>query len=128
QVRQVVPTHKTIRGKQGIRADDARVSRRHVECRDVLVLRLRDLIVGVRNVESGVGRLDIQMNRVGGAGTEINPVEERDLVADVVKRFELRRIEESVRSEAGQRQEVAHLVRACPDVHVTGWTLEGGKT
>jgi len=60
------------------------------------VLRLGSLIIRVRHVKGRLGRLDVEVQRISGARVKIEPVEERRVIARVVQRLELRRIEESL--------------------------------
>src|SRR6266498_2561104 len=98
----MVPADKAVGRKQCVRPDDAGVAGRDVERPDVLMLCLRDLIVGVGHVESGSRGLNIQVNGVVRAGPEIESVEERDLIARVVKRLELGWIEKAIRPQSRQ--------------------------
>jgi hypothetical protein len=88
------------------------------------MLRLVDLIVGVGHIESRSGGLDVQMNRVRTTRSEVDSIEERQLVARVVERFELRRIEKPIRPQAGHREEVANRVRPGAETDVTRRAVE----
>jgi len=57
----MVAANEAIRREQRARADDTRITRRDVERPNVLVLRLVDLVVRVRNVKSRSRRLNIQV-------------------------------------------------------------------
>ena len=81
----MVAANEAIRREQRARPDDARIARRDVERPNVLVLRLVDLVVRVRDVESRPGRLNIQMDRVGSARPKVEAVEEGQLIAGVMR-------------------------------------------
>src|SRR4051812_44192370 len=98
----MVLADEAVRRKQCVRSDDARVAWRDVQRPNVLMLCLRDLIVGVGHVESGSRGLDVQVNGVVRAGPEIESVEEGDLIARVVKRLELGWIEKAIRPQSRQ--------------------------
>src|SRR5258708_4293550 len=55
---------------------------------------------------------------------DIEPVEERSVVARIVPRFELGRIEIAVGSRATDRQEISDGVSSTADVRVKCWALE----
>jgi len=71
------------------------------------VLRLLNLVVRVGHVESRVRRLNVEVECVVRPWTEVESVEQRDVVAAIVQRFKFRRIKETVRSQSRQGDEVA---------------------
>ncbi len=118
RVGEVVVANEGVRREHGLGPDHPRVARCDVVRLDVLVLRLRQRVVGVRDVESRLADLHVEEDRVGVAWVQIEPVEDRRVVAAVVDRVELGRIEVPIRARAGHRQEIADGVRPGADVDV----------
>src|SRR5436190_20326037 len=70
-----------------------------VEGVDVLVLRLLALIERVGHVETRLCGLNVEVQCVGAVRAKVETIEQRDVVPRVVKRLELRRIEEPIRAQ-----------------------------
>src|SRR6267154_458803 len=78
----------------------------------------------VRDVERGARGLDVQMERPGAQGARVQTVEKGHLVAGVVQRLELRRIEEAIGSHAAERQEIPDRARTATKRQVERRALE----
>ena len=79
----------------------------------------------VRHIERRTRGLQIEVERARRIRMGVETIEDRPLVAGVVDRLELWRIEESVASHRAHRQEIADGVRSATDVHVDRRCLEG---
>jgi hypothetical protein len=83
------------------------------------------LIVGVRHVERRVAKLDIDVQRIDVVWMHVQPIEERLTLPVVVKGLEFRGIEEAIRPQPAEGQEVSDRVAARSEVDLAARALEG---
>ena len=106
-VEELVLPHVGVDGEEDVRAEGVLEAGRDAPGEDALALILRELVVAVGNLDPVAGGEQVKVEDVALAGLVIEAVKDGLVVAFVVERGELGRVEEAAAAGAVQGKKVA---------------------
>src|SRR5262245_34880805 len=111
-----VLANEWIEGHEHGRIECVLVSRSQVERDDLLALVLRQLIETVRSLEPIASEQNVEVKSVLIARQVVKAIERRAVVSDRMNRVELRRVQETTRSETVRGYEPSCLGSSDTDI------------